>query len=111
MKLRHAAALALVGWYLMLPPRRSGSLNSFDANAPLSQWSVYRSYDSDGDCELSLVNTAGGMLEDPPADFVYRFDNNFMAVFKQAICIASDDPLLKGNQATRDFKFRHSMPN
>jgi hypothetical protein len=34
--LRHAAALALVGWYLLLPiPCRTGG---FDLNAPLSVW-------------------------------------------------------------------------
>ena len=37
--LRKAAAFALVGWYLMMPPW--GKLN-----APLSEWVVYRSFDS-----------------------------------------------------------------
>jgi hypothetical protein len=43
MTLRKAAALALVGWYLMMPPW--GKLN-----APLSEWVVYQSFDSAENC-------------------------------------------------------------
>jgi hypothetical protein len=36
---RHAAALALVGWYLMAPPMKgSVSALSVDLNAPISEW-------------------------------------------------------------------------
>jgi len=35
-KPRHAAALALVGWYLMAPPIRPGG--GVDLKAPMSQW-------------------------------------------------------------------------
>jgi hypothetical protein len=36
MKLRHAAALGLVVWYLMLPPNAAVR----DISIPLAQWSV-----------------------------------------------------------------------
>jgi hypothetical protein len=35
MKLRHATALALVGWYLMIPVDKSGVLVK---SAPLADW-------------------------------------------------------------------------
>ena len=50
MKLRHAAALALVGWYLMGPPRLDGPAN-FNIHAPLTQWTVIEKYDDSGACE------------------------------------------------------------
>jgi len=37
MNLRHAAALALVGWYLMVPPYHGDESNASTA-APLSEW-------------------------------------------------------------------------
>jgi len=40
---RHAAALALVGWYLMLPPSKNDAV-------PLNQWIVARSYPSQPAC-------------------------------------------------------------
>jgi hypothetical protein len=37
MKLRHAAALALMGWYLLIPPT-SRDYPMGNVDAPLSQW-------------------------------------------------------------------------
>jgi len=41
---RRVAALALAGWYLMLPPFQSGWFSSssteLDMRAPLSQWRI-----------------------------------------------------------------------
>jgi len=57
MKPLHAAALALVGWYLMLPPphteyAQSGQIIDVraDNEAPLSQWTIARSYDTAAQC-------------------------------------------------------------
>jgi hypothetical protein len=47
MKLRNAA-LALVGWYLMLPPLPN---HQPDTTAPLQTWEIWRSFDSATDCE------------------------------------------------------------
>jgi hypothetical protein len=41
MKPRHAAALALVGWYLMAPPLEGPNVDPF---APLSKWVVIKAY-------------------------------------------------------------------
>ena len=44
MKPRHAAALALVGWYLMMPLKDH-------PEAPIKYWSQIGSYDSAKECE------------------------------------------------------------
>jgi hypothetical protein len=87
---RHAAALAIVGWYLMVPP------HPFVAPPPpLSRWSVYHVYDSADKCRYVRANIASGVLEDAPQDFLERFGNSFMHVFARARCVATDDPRLK----------------
>jgi hypothetical protein len=44
MKPRHAAALALVGWYLMMPHRPG------DRSEPFSQWYQSHEFDTDAEC-------------------------------------------------------------
>jgi hypothetical protein len=64
---RHAAALALLGWYLMVPPlmtpcpskhppKHPPPLN-FWGDAPLSRWDTVRSFNRAGDCEKELKAT------------------------------------------------------
>ena len=89
MRLRHAAALALVGWYLVLPPWGN-------VNAPLSKWHIYQPFDSAAECQtgrdsvvtyqdkhkglaMTLTTASGGDLQ---------FDAS------GATCIATDDPRL-----------------
>ncbi len=95
MNLRHAAALALAGWYLMIPPFSREPL-SFK-NLPVSKWSIYRRYNTPDECRLARLNISAGLLQDPPADFKQRFGDNFKSIFARAKCIATDDPRLKGN--------------
>ena len=47
MKPRHAAALALVGWYLMIPPFVG---HRPQPEAPLSRWTIYQGFDDAGGC-------------------------------------------------------------
>jgi hypothetical protein len=68
MKPHHAAALALVGWYLMMPPlkenplvrsptyepSRSNEGDLVDTKAPLSIWTNVRSFDSASQCNWML---------------------------------------------------------
>jgi hypothetical protein len=49
MTLRHAAALALVGWYLMVPPLSSDG-KEIDTAAKLSQWDARLRFDRASDC-------------------------------------------------------------
>ena len=51
MKFSHAAALALVGWYLMYAPQR-GSYG-FNYDAPLWQWSQLADFDTAAQCEAA----------------------------------------------------------
>jgi hypothetical protein len=89
MKLRNAAALALVGWYLMMPPL--GPDGRIQKYAPLSQWEISSSYDSADDCEKVRLVASGWMpgANEKKTAHTPRGD--------AAICVASDDPRLKGN--------------
>ena len=55
MKPRHAAALALVGWYLIIPPvfspmgQHPRSFN--DLSAPPNKWDIWAKFDSESECE------------------------------------------------------------
>ena len=46
---RHGAALALVGWYLMMPPVNP-TTNIEITDAPISKWIIDSSHDSAKDC-------------------------------------------------------------
>ena len=57
----HAAALALVGWYLMLPPLQfvgpgnDYSLAIVDSAAPLSQWLPMMTFKTLQECDISRL--------------------------------------------------------
>ena len=51
MHLRHAAALAVVGWYLMAPPLYKGEV---DEKAPLKEWAVLQSFGTVAECSQWL---------------------------------------------------------
>jgi hypothetical protein len=85
MKPRHAAALALVGWYVMCPPLCTSdwgketpcSSDGFNYDAPLSRWfkpSGSAEFKSLRKCEISAAENSSEVL---------------------CKCVASDDPRLK----------------
>ena len=91
---RHAAALALVGWYLMVPPleRLPNGPEVFDLNAPLSQWYRWDFYDTARECwyvDRDLFLRSQSVLRIDPMDDAAN-------AYLQAQCIASDDPRLMG---------------
>jgi len=117
MNLRHAAALALVGWYLMVPqPDAPGKAPN--ANAPLSQWNQMGAFDNASNCEkereyrrrvavkaLGEVKQEVAALPDsrqPLAKVSPKVAqdatdvSNFTIGIEASRCIASDDPRLKG---------------
>lgn len=49
---RHAAALALVLWYMMAPPPIGADTNTYatDANAPLTLWTRIATFSSEQEC-------------------------------------------------------------
>jgi hypothetical protein len=83
MNARHAAVLALVGWYLMMPPL--GSDGRRDDSAPLPQRKTRGSFDTAVECA------------DAQAEKLRR---DFPEMVRQPIyasrCISTDDPRLKG---------------
>ncbi len=91
-KLCHTAALALVGWYLMLPMLREKSFTP-DSNAPLSEWWIQSSFDTAAECEEARTNLQRGIQLPAKGG---RVDAG-SAVRLMAHCIASDDPRLKGD--------------
>ena len=89
MKLSHAAVLALVGWYLMVP------IPGID-NQPISTWSHIQSYDTAKECEDGMTEWFERHQRDGFA--LKGFEpNQVKNAFLQAECIATDDPRLKGN--------------
>src|ERR1700730_3819675 len=77
MKPPHAAVLALVGWYLMVPPPVLHSSLPVDLGAPLSEWRLFSVHDSAAECEQGLVafyKVAKTELVANPADEIgYNF--------------------------------------
>jgi hypothetical protein len=120
MNLRHAAALALVGWYFMIPPPLPSPATGMDVHAPLSRWVRARSVDTADDCEVVRQGTLveankevqkiqrqfaalpeGTQHDSRPlsevAPDLYRADvqaSRFAVAAASAQCIASDDPRL-----------------
>jgi hypothetical protein len=87
MKARHAAALALVGWYLMVPLRPG------DPSEPLSHW--YQSpetFNTEDDCkellEYDVSRFYGKQLHDPAI-------REHVRSLQYARCVADNDPRFK----------------
>jgi hypothetical protein len=94
---RHAAALALVGWYLMVPPWNGP--DSFDEKAPFNTWEQIDVYDSATDCsryrvkDIEIISKSSGLL--PLRSDVGRDAKSVRNRLVASRCIASDDPRLK----------------
>ncbi len=54
MKPRHSAALALVGWYLMVPPMTPDGAPYIDATAPIYTWEIVKNFDRAKDCDATI---------------------------------------------------------
>jgi hypothetical protein len=91
-----AAALALVGWYLMLPPCKSPCTGEeFPAtDAPFSRWTLLHSYDTAEQCEQGKYEQEKQALDHSPSTpTAASIAANRIA--DAAACIATDDPRLK----------------
>jgi hypothetical protein len=109
MKLCHAAALALVGWYLMIPPIEfeSQAITSnvhVSSDAPFSKWEMSGSFDTAKECDAARLAIGS------PSDSRHELSGGndaAKAVHEKAYieiakgnsqCIATDDPRLKEKQ-------------
>jgi hypothetical protein len=96
MKRRHAAALALVGWYLMVPPlgRPKNSNYYVDGGAPYYKWTVLLEFDDLTQCQerrdLEIQDGEDGLKNRPTGDLRAMVET-------ESECIATDDPRLKPN--------------
>jgi hypothetical protein len=86
-KLCRAAVLALVGWYLFVPPMTRTwwiGAERYDDAASLSKWTIERSFDKAEVCEAARLT-----VREQAGDAAIRMDH--------AVCVASDDPRLNSN--------------
>jgi hypothetical protein len=93
MNLRHAAALALVGWYLITPPF-VGDPFYVDHTARLSEWKIESSYDTAEQCESARKRKSIGArlsrrILEPGSRAMMDAAQGY------AQCVASDDPRLE----------------
>lgn len=92
MKIRNAAALALVGWYLMVPPYTKsvggGAPKGVETDAPLSDWKNLKRFNSVDKCEAQRQKWKSRATRDNPIP-------TFWVPYVMAACIAADDPRLK----------------
>ena len=103
MKSRHATALAIVLWYLMIPP--IGADNKVDAHAPLSKWRISVGFESQKQCEDSLKDAIQNPMT--PAEYQAAASATRKAKMKplsmsemtkrtaESQCVAGDDSRLK----------------
>ncbi len=98
MKSPHAAALALLGWYLMLAPIREapGGRSYVDIEAPLNQWTVTGAFDRADSCQQAKARgqREGKEQKFHPAGGERELEKLLWIDFIEAQCIASDDPRL-----------------
>lgn len=84
-KQRHAGALALVGWYLMMPAYYGYTVHPEE---PLSKWSILIAADSEQECEdrrVSFMKTEWHR---------HRLEPSEAGMILYSQCIATDDPRL-----------------
>jgi hypothetical protein len=92
--LRHAAALALVGWYLMYPPVTPAGKSLTDA--PLTEWKSGASFDTAKDCETARAHmrkASKDLRNATPRGYQEGLD--FAESIGDGQCVATDDPRLK----------------
>jgi hypothetical protein len=103
MKARHATALAIVVWYLMIPP--IGADNRVDAHASLSKWRKGVGFESEKQCDDSLKDAIQNPMT--PAEYQAAAKATRKAKMRplsksemtrrtaESQCVAGDDPRLK----------------
>src|SRR5512146_1281687 len=107
-KSRHVAALALSGWYLMVPRietdirkmKPAGSAWVFKYDAPIKDWTLNQSFDTAAKCEMRRMELwhegeAVERLHKRPQ--LLTLNEAARIAGMKAQCIATDDPRLKEN--------------
>ena len=89
MKLRHTAAVALTGWFMITPPPLS--TGHYDTSAPLSKWKIEGGAATREECEQTRTLLSGHATKQGRASDI--------EAVKDARCVAQDDPALQGKVA------------
>ena len=101
----HLAALALVSWFLMMPPDSAKIPHDVEAEAPLSRWVYVATYDTEDHCEKALTNIQNSEQDPSTLDRTGRLAKlqrpPDAALGKaralNAACVAADDIRLKSS--------------
>jgi hypothetical protein len=86
LNIRHSAALALVGWYLMMPPDYvppGGKGGHYDISAQFSKWTTVTGFDTVDACDTQRMRWENSQQKELIEMSVY------------GKCIAADDVRLK----------------
>ena len=101
MKFRHAASLALVGWYLMVPPILTPKDDQpyLDEKIEYRSWKIIHTFATQDDCESVRDHVAKyarrGEVTIFPNYVPMRDTGLSLAQEEDMECIATDDPRLK----------------
>jgi hypothetical protein len=103
---RHLAALAIVGWYLMMPPDSAKIPHDVDSDTPISRWIVVTNFPDEDSCEKALTDLQNSQQDPVTLDKtgrLKRLQKNDAALGKaralNAACLASDDIRLKSKKS------------
>jgi hypothetical protein len=90
---RHAAALALAGLYLMVPPPILHGNPPVDLEAPLSKWRPFSMHESAAECEKGLV----AFYKLAKAELAATLERERLQFYQleSSQCVANDDPRQK----------------
>ena len=93
MRSRHAAALSLLGWLLLLPPV-SPTTQQVDKDAPLSHWKLERTYSGKKACEGRMDHLRRqGLAATKKQGNAFKPD--LSCPICNAQCVYDDDPRLE----------------
>ena len=89
--LRHAAALALVGWYLMAPPSIGADSTTYaaDAHAPFTLWTLIATFSSEQECLQAKKE-----MQPSATNRVGPLSSPFVSSLPLYRCVPSDNPLV-----------------
>ena len=106
----HAAALALVGWYLMMPPVNPNNMR-VNTDAPISDWEIRNSFDSASQCERLRVQVHAASNNRAKYDARKSQQHPLLSYVewqkrsKAAVCISAHDPRIARPRASLKYRF------
>ncbi|MGA3229989.1 hypothetical protein [Candidatus Binatus sp.] len=97
---RHAAALALAAWYLMVPPDRPKLTDPFEwiSRVPFRDWQIVQRFDAASACEKRKHEIISDAIHATNPDAKARRTAALLsdiAISNNATCVSRDDPRLK----------------